>query len=367
VLIDIDRIKVEDRIRKDFGNLQELAEDIQKNGLINPPVITPDHVLIAGERRLRACQLLGYKQIEVRVITVKDYEHQLRLEISENENRKEFTFSERVEWARRLEQVERLKAKERQASVGSQNLGLKVENLPPLEIGKTRDKVAEQAGFGSGKNYEKAKFIIDHADPDIIQRLNEEKISINRAYEETKARLAAAEKAAREAESRAETESKRAAGLEKEVLRLKEQASKDAAEAGMLKNTIKELRQELDSLKKRGPEIVEKIVEKEVPPKDYLVVKEELRKKNEELLNLTRAQILLKDRYRVRDTLSTLLQSLGKYMKQVQMEVQKMPNDPEVYREVMSCAGILTQAAEEMKGWVAKEVAVDAYVISSAS
>lgn len=52
MLLDIEKIKVSDRIRKDFGNLQELADDIEENGLINPPVITPDtYELIVGERR----------------------------------------------------------------------------------------------------------------------------------------------------------------------------------------------------------------------------------------------------------------------------------------------------------------------------
>lgn len=49
MLIEIEKIKVTDRIRKDFGNIQELADDIKKYGLINPPVITPDtYDLIAG-------------------------------------------------------------------------------------------------------------------------------------------------------------------------------------------------------------------------------------------------------------------------------------------------------------------------------
>jgi ParB family chromosome partitioning protein len=65
-------------------------------------------------------------------------------------------------WARRLEDVERLKAKQRMESGG-------VENFPQGEQGKTRDTVAEQAGFGSGKQYEKAKFIADNADAETIK------------------------------------------------------------------------------------------------------------------------------------------------------------------------------------------------------
>ncbi|WP_274362715.1 ParB N-terminal domain-containing protein [Paenibacillus thermotolerans] len=192
MLIDIRKIKVSDRIRKDFGNIEELAEDIKLNGLINPPVVTPEYELIAGERRLRACKHLGFQQIEVRIMTVTDFEHQLKLEISENEHRKEFTFSERVEWAKRLEQVEKLKAKERMAGK---------ENLPDHESGQVRDIVAEQAGFGSGKQYDKAKFIAENATPEIIQQLDDGIISTHRAFIETKERL---ESELRAAEERAE-------------------------------------------------------------------------------------------------------------------------------------------------------------------
>ena len=136
MLVDIEKIRVEDRIRKDLGDISELAKDIEQNGLINPPTVTPDLVLIAGERRLAACKLLGWQQIEVKVMEVRDYEHQLRLEISENENRKDFTLAERLDWARRLEQVERLKAEERMKNPR--------ENFPQGEAGKSRDKVAER-------------------------------------------------------------------------------------------------------------------------------------------------------------------------------------------------------------------------------
>ncbi|MMZ56500.1 Chromosome-partitioning protein Spo0J [compost metagenome] len=191
--IDINKIKVSDRIRKDFGGIEELAQDIEQNGLINPIVVTPDYQLIAGERRLRAHQFLGRSEVTVRVMEIKDFEHQLQLEISENEHRKEFTFSERVEWARRLEEAERLKAKERMAGG--------TENFPDQPTGQVRDIVADQAGFGSGRQYDKAKFIAENATPEIIQQLDEGLISTHKAFVETKARL---EAAVREAEERAE-------------------------------------------------------------------------------------------------------------------------------------------------------------------
>ena len=178
MLVDIEKIEITDRIRHDFGNIEELANDIRENGLINPPVVTPEYRLIAGERRLRAMKLLEWKQVVVNIMTVRDYEHQLRLEISENENRKEFTFTERVAWAKRLEQVEKLKAEERTKDP--------LQNFAEGQIGNSRDKVAKVAGFGSGENYRKAKFIAENADRDTLEAWDKGDISTHAAHKRTK-------------------------------------------------------------------------------------------------------------------------------------------------------------------------------------
>lgn len=174
MLINIDQVNVTDRIRKDFGDLQELAEDIKENGLINPPVVTPEYELIAGERRLRALKALGYRQVEVRVMSVKDAEHQLNLEISENETRKDFSKKERINYGRQLEQIERLKARKRQEQ--GKDLG---ENF---HKGRTTDIVAEKMGIGSGRQYEKEKFIVDHADPETLDAWDNGDITTHKAY-----------------------------------------------------------------------------------------------------------------------------------------------------------------------------------------
>ncbi|HFK1410221.1 TPA: ParB N-terminal domain-containing protein, partial [Bacillus cereus] len=181
MLLAINQIKVAERIRKEFGNIEELANDIKENGLINPPVVTPEHELIAGERRLRACKYLNYQQIEVRVMSVRDYEHKLKIEIGENEHRKEFTFSERMVWARELERIESAKARRRMSEGGKGR-----ENLPTLKSERARDIVAEKIGIGSGKQYEKAKFIAEHADSSTIAKLDNEETSIHKAYTELK-------------------------------------------------------------------------------------------------------------------------------------------------------------------------------------
>lgn len=183
MLVNIGDIIIrEDRIRKDFGDITELAEDIRVNGLINPPVVTPEKVLLAGERRIMAMKELGYKQVEVRVMTTRDYEHRLMIEISENENRKNFSFTERMDLARRLEVVEREKARERK------DANLKNSTDAPTlahredEEGRTNDKVAAAIGLGGKETYRKAKKIAEEADPELIKALDENQLSINGAY-----------------------------------------------------------------------------------------------------------------------------------------------------------------------------------------
>jgi ParB family chromosome partitioning protein len=56
-----------------------------------------EYQLIAGERRLKACKSLQMTNIIVNTISVKD---------------KEFSFSERMDWAKRLEVIEKEKEKE---------------------------------------------------------------------------------------------------------------------------------------------------------------------------------------------------------------------------------------------------------------
>src|SRR5699024_8388232 len=67
------------------------------------------------------------------------------------------------------------------------------------------------------EQYRKAKFIDEHADEETIKKLDEEKISIHRAWTETKEKLEQAEKRAKQAESQAENERKERERLEEEL------------------------------------------------------------------------------------------------------------------------------------------------------
>src|SRR6478735_413993 len=148
--IPISRIKVSNRFRRDVGDVTSLADSIATIGLLHPVVATPDGTLIAGARRLVACQRLGWTNVPVNVV---DLDEVVRGEFAENSYRKDFTLSEAVAIKRALEPLERAKAKERQGA------GAK---LAPGAKGKTRDKVASFTGV-SHATLARAGAIVDAA------------------------------------------------------------------------------------------------------------------------------------------------------------------------------------------------------------
>lgn len=248
--IEISKIKVEDRIRKTFNNIEELAVEIDELGLINPITITKDFKLLAGERRLRAHKHLGRTHIEVNIVDTDDEETQLLIEIKENESRESFTFSERMDYARRLERIEREKAVQRMSEGGKG-----VQNFAHV---KTREVVAEQVGFGSGEQYRKAKYVEANATDEVIEKLDMGEMSVHAAWKETKARL---EQQVTDAETRAEQAEQRLLDAERSEEILTRQNER--------------LTDELSSVTKPETVVVEKEVERivEVDKTDYSAVK----------------------------------------------------------------------------------------------
>ena len=58
------------RLRRELGDVASLAASIADIGLLHPIVISQDGLLLAGERRLEACRLLGWDTVPVTIIEV---------------------------------------------------------------------------------------------------------------------------------------------------------------------------------------------------------------------------------------------------------------------------------------------------------
>ncbi|UNM17304.1 ParB N-terminal domain-containing protein [Pseudomonas sp. ArH3a] len=163
-------IKVANRFRKDFGDIESLAASISEIGLLQPIGIDSGYRLVFGERRLRACLSLGWEKIPVRTVHLDSI---LQGELAENEFRKDFTPSERVAIGEAIE-LELQGRNHRPASESP-------ENFPELLKGDTRDIAAKAAGFGNGKTYEQAKRVANEAAPELVQAMDEGRASVSGA------------------------------------------------------------------------------------------------------------------------------------------------------------------------------------------
>ena len=185
-MLRISEVQVAERIRKDNGRLEELTNDIREHGLINPITVMErmegGYVLVAGLRRLRAMEQLGATDIRATVITTLEADEMLTLEIAENEQRKEFTVSEKLAFAEKLKVVEAEKARVRKSAGGKGGLDQDVANWPHLqEQGRSRDIVAQKAGFTSTTQMRRAQ-AVSEGRPDLMEQVDKGEKSISGAY-----------------------------------------------------------------------------------------------------------------------------------------------------------------------------------------
>jgi ParB/RepB/Spo0J family partition protein len=152
----IDQIEVGYRYRKELGDLRSLADSIAEVGLLHPIVVTPEGRLIAGQRRLGACEKLGWSEVPV---TVVDLYQAASGEFHENSVRKDLLPSEIVALKRAIEPLERRAARERQGS--------RADLCHPATVaerqGDARDKIARYLGVGR-TTIERAEAVVDAAE-----------------------------------------------------------------------------------------------------------------------------------------------------------------------------------------------------------
>lgn len=98
--IPINRIIITgDNPRREFDEerLRELGESIRTHGLLQPIMVRPEngnYELIIGERRLRACKLIGLEEIDARVVTIDD-STSMEFRLIENTQRTDLTDAEK--------------------------------------------------------------------------------------------------------------------------------------------------------------------------------------------------------------------------------------------------------------------------------
>lgn len=249
-VVPVGSIKVANRIRKEFGDISSLANDIKENGLLNPVTLTPDGKLLAGERRLRAVQELGWQTVDARVVENPDDLQALKIEITENENRKEFTFSEKMAYAKLLHDM--YDARARANSAANLKVGSDSPSVVSTTVGPVGKRIAEEVGLGSRDNLHKAEYVADHATPEMIAALDAEQLSINAAYKQLK-----------EQAKKAEEEN---SSLAKELADAQEDARREKAAKNQLEREENEASDKMEALQQKVWELEEALEEAKKNP-----------------------------------------------------------------------------------------------------
>lgn len=81
------------RQRRQFS-VEDLLSSIRRHGVLNPIIITRDHELVAGERRLEASRQLGLSTIPARFLDTLSSDEAFEIELEENVKRKDLTWQE---------------------------------------------------------------------------------------------------------------------------------------------------------------------------------------------------------------------------------------------------------------------------------
>jgi len=98
-LKDIEPDPNQPRKQFDENSIQELANSIKEKGLLQPIIVRKvgdRYLIIAGERRYRACKLLGMEKIPCVVKAVDDAKDILEIQIIENMQREDISQIERA-------------------------------------------------------------------------------------------------------------------------------------------------------------------------------------------------------------------------------------------------------------------------------
>ena len=164
-LLPIEQVIVEGRFRQELGDLTDLQHSLATLGLLHPIVVTADHRLVAGHRRLEAARALGWDDIPAHVAHNLDTAL-LHLEAERDENvcRKEMTPSERVALGRAIEELERPKAKAAQ--------GTRTDLTPELSVPRnerfdTREVVAPAVGMSTATYTRARRLVVDSENPEL--------------------------------------------------------------------------------------------------------------------------------------------------------------------------------------------------------
>lgn len=156
----ISDVIIGERARATLGDIESLAGSIEEIGLLQPICIDENKMLVDGQRRIEACKLLGWKEIEANQVNIKSL---LIGEYDANMLRKDFTPSEAVALADKIRKNDELlkSLRDKSGQIAHQK--------------KTRELVADAIGIGD-RTLRKAEKVVELArnDPETFGSIRDE-------------------------------------------------------------------------------------------------------------------------------------------------------------------------------------------------
>lgn len=110
MLVEISKIDMGDRARRDYGDLDALQLSLTKYGQLQNIVLDESNLLRAGGRRLTAAIMLDWAEIEVTYLKDMSPLEQREVELEENIQRKSLTWQEEVCLKQEIEKTKKLLA-----------------------------------------------------------------------------------------------------------------------------------------------------------------------------------------------------------------------------------------------------------------
>lgn len=162
--------------REDFApqNLEELSQSIKEKGVIQPLIVRrkgDSYELIAGERRLRACKLLGFSEVPVIIKDIEDHDS-LEYSLIENIQRQDLNPIEEAHAYKYL--IEKFQVTQEKISEVLGRARVSIANI--LRLLKLPQEIQEEMKKG-GLSFAHGRALLEIEDANLQRRLMQEVIS----------------------------------------------------------------------------------------------------------------------------------------------------------------------------------------------
>ena len=163
-------------------NVAKLAENIKEVGLINPITVSRDMELIAGQHRLEAMKLNKEKVIDCRIADIDfDNDNSVVIRWGENEFRTGLLPSEKVALYKKIKEIR--DARRKNGGNSTRKIDTVSKKQKNKEYKERENKDSKEAGFTDQREKAKATKVVNSGIIEVINAVDEGKITITRGAE----------------------------------------------------------------------------------------------------------------------------------------------------------------------------------------